>query len=458
MVATLPANGILLQNAMTTQQWFPTVTDPTANFSLAFDAPYGFSAALNKNGSVAQFGFDWQYALPYVIGNQEGFYGASNLSSTCQGWCLNTPLTGIGFNAYCDDTPFDEVAYDLPIDSDDSTLSKRSNDTSDSTILSVQISWDVAQPYAIDVRTKSKSESACSGTYTYKHCTLQLGTVPYLANLYLETNQDTKLETYHWWTITPTTEDANNKTFYDLTQNATEFRKDPNRRQEESGWNDTIETDGTTFGGVAAGLADFYNSRVIFSPATEEFGASLAFDGFYAKQLQSSVTYNESCEISFAVVGGYSSPMDAILSEIRDTFFYTSVWLADPYENYVWGSGSKESVDAAVLAIPPADKTVQTIHQQRDKIAIQRYKVIWYWWGASCGVTFFIILFILPTYYGFWTLARKTTMSPFETARAFHAPILSDQPTDLDTPALLHSVGHKCLHTDLALANNEKHG
>jgi hypothetical protein len=69
--------------------------------------------------------------------------------------------------------------------------------------------------------------------------------------------------------------------------------------------------------------------------------------------------------------------------------------------------------------------------------------------GAHVALTYLVLLFILPTYYGFWTLARKTTLSPFETARAFHAPILHDQPRELDTPALLKTVGLKNLHRDL---------
>ena len=46
-------------------------------------------------------------------------------------------------------------------------------------------------------------------------------------------------------------------------------------------------------------------------------------------------------------------------------------------------------------------------------------------------------------------MARKTTLSPFETARAFQTPILHDQPTDLATLALLKTVGKKNLRTEL---------
>lgn len=94
----------------------------------------------------------------------------------------------------------------------------------------------------------------------------------------------------------------------------------------------------------------------------------------------------------------------------------------------------------------------QVVANDLDQIRISQYHVIWPWYFASLGLTLGIVLFILPTFYGFWTLARTATLSPFETARAFHAPILQDQPMELDTPTLLKTVGKKNLHTDLVFS------
>lgn len=99
-----------------------------------------------------------------------------------------------------------------------------------------------------------------------------------------------------------------------------------------------------------------------------------------------------------------------------------------------------------------AKPQAQIVAHDLDQLKISQYHVIWRWYFSSLALTLGIVLFILPTFYGFWTLARKATLSPFETARAFHAPILHDQPTDLDTPTLLKTVGQKNLHTDLVLS------
>ncbi len=73
-------------------------------------------------------------------------------------------------------------------------------------------------------------------------------------------------------------------------------------------------------------------------------------------------------------------------------------------------------------------------------------QMVWRYWFASITVTLAIILFIIPMYYGFWTLGRQTTLSPFETARAFHAPVLDAAPHHLDTKDLLKEVGSTRVH------------
>ena len=85
-----------------------------------------------------------------------------------------------------------------------------------------------------------------------------------------------------------------------------------------------------------------------------------------------------------------------------------------------------------------------------------QYHVLLRCWGASVAVSINVILFILPTLYDLWALARKTSLSPFETARAFYAPVLQDSPTHLDSKAMSKEVGAKRAHSDLAEPPSEK--
>lgn len=61
------------------------------------------------------------------------------------------------------------------------------------------------------------------------------------------------------------------------------------------------------------------------------------------------------------------------------------------------------------------------------------------------AVTLFICLFIVRTYYGFWTLKRNATLNPVETTRAFNAPIFHGTPSEWDTPRMLKKIGGKHL-------------
>ncbi|KAH6683387.1 hypothetical protein B0J14DRAFT_146313 [Halenospora varia] len=140
----------------------------------------------------------------------------------------------------------------------------------------------------------------------------------------------------------------------------------------------------------------------------------------------------DKCRNSFSFFGSYSTPnygnpSDYMLDQIRQTVLHL-------------GFCSRYYSEASAQ---------QTIQKSLGQVVVDEYQVLWRWWAASLAVTYAIVIFILPTFYGFWTLARKTTLGPFETARAFHAPVVSDALKHLDTPALLKKVGRKNLHTDL---------
>jgi hypothetical protein len=202
----------------------------------------------------------------------------------------------------------------------------------------------------------------------------------------------------------------------------------------ENGDNSTT----TVFGGIAAALKSYYSSSIVLHPSKN--GASLNVNGVYGQQIQpassgwnddgSPMVLANTCNQSFNQFGYYTNPTDFMLDAIRATLFYTSIYASD------------QEYDAT-----PTNH--QVLPDVADYVGNNEYTVLWVYWGASVAVTLSIVLFIMPTFYGFWTLARQTTLSPFETARAFHAPILQDAPRELDTKKLLKEVGSKNLQRDL---------
>lgn len=166
-VATLPANGILLQNAVSSGINYKNITKSTT-FGIATSLPAGFSADLNSDGSVGTYKTLWQTAMmPLVIANVDGVYKSYGQFNTCNGTC-SVDLKHVGFNATCVDST---LPYDLPLNNHHSTT------TADSTILSVDISWNASYSNQIGLNTLFKSDSSCTGSYQVRNCTLDMATV-----------------------------------------------------------------------------------------------------------------------------------------------------------------------------------------------------------------------------------------------------------------------------------------
>jgi hypothetical protein len=66
-------------------------------------------------------------------------------------------------------------------------------------------------------------------------------------------------------------------------------------------------------------------------------------------------------------------------------------------------------------------------------------------------VTLVVAFAITPLFWGYWLLPRKTTLSPFETARAFHAPILYQEDSTIRSADLIQKVGDIRIHQDLGV-------
>jgi hypothetical protein len=165
-VATLPANGILLQNAITSGIHY-TSFNHTTSFGIATSLPAGFSADLDEDGGIATYKTTWQSAMPRVISNMDGMYKSSGQFNTCNGTC-QVNLDHVGFNATCVDS---QLAYDLPL----STHS--SNVTADGTVLSIDLTWNESHPNQIGLNTLYKPDGSCTGVYQVRNCTLDMAKV-----------------------------------------------------------------------------------------------------------------------------------------------------------------------------------------------------------------------------------------------------------------------------------------
>jgi hypothetical protein len=425
LVATLPANGIILQNAISSASMVANKTDESTRYSIADHLPAGMTATIDPDGSMDLYRYDWQQAMPLVIGNYDLFFRQSlDTNTTCKGYC-EAVVRGIGFESQCEESV---LPLDLPLDQQQNlpyTPYNQSAPNTNYTLFDIGIAWDHTIPYGWNLTTIWKNNSLCSSSIVQTTCQIQLGSINYPVAVSFNGSNDGK---YDWSLATNNLTNAGDVS--DPSMNFSSFGK---------GAVETVDTN-STYGGIATALATYFNSSVTLNRNNIANTTELKVNGFYAEQLNTLIDEQPleyRCNISFNYFGKdgfYHSPYTDLLEQFRYWLFYVSIYAMEP-NTTIWTTE------------PQPDP--QIVYHDIDQVHVTFYRVSWSWYFGSLGITLGIVLFILPTFYGFWTLARVTTLSPFETARAFQTPILHDQPADLATPALLKTVGKKNLRTEL---------
>ncbi|KAG9245188.1 hypothetical protein BJ878DRAFT_541554 [Calycina marina] len=451
--ATLPANGILLQNAIRSVSSVIYQNSRATNFNMAGNIPVNWtSASLNNDGTVGIYNMPFSDIVPKIIAQPSfgSIITSSNLT-TCEGTCYAN-LTGLGFNSTCS-------SYRLPYDlsTSEETTENGTSDGMPFSMMSVDVLWNAEQPGMITVNILQKDEG-CLGSFRIDNCTLTMGQTYYSTQVIFNAtvNQGAPPD-YTWshWSddvFLPEAQDWPESIFpftpFDILTEVGNFTSGNETAIGSLYWY-------TQFGGIATALQTYYDSSIVVSPKSlgdtdlsgTETNGQYAWEsagygvGFYDDG--ESIAYPD-CTASWTYGGDNTTIIqtikDEVLSGMRSTFFFASIAIADS----IYVDGWPITPDATNNW--NTTQLVKDAGQMKETVI---YRVVWKWWAASLAVTLAVILFVLPTFWGFWTLARRTTLSPFETARAFHAPIIQDAPPNLDTKELLRTVGNKNLHTDL---------
>lgn len=430
MVATLPVNGIILQNAISARTIVSDIAEASTNYSIADHLPAGMSATIDPDGSMDLYRYDWQQAIPLVIGDYDlSFKQSLDTNTTCKGWC-EAVVRGIGFESHCEETV---LPVDLPLDQQHNlpyTPYDKSAPNFNYTIFDVGIAWDHTVPYGWNLTTIWKNDSLCSTNIVKSTCQIQLGSCDYPVGVSNNGSNDGK---YDWSLLTANLSSASDPP--------------PPSMHFTSFGQGTVETVNTnsTYGGIATALATYFNSSITLNRNNIENTTELKVNGFYAEQLNTYIdneVLDYRCNLSlnyFGRNGFFHTPYADLLDSFRYSLFYLSIYAMEPNTS-IWTAEQMPNV--------------QVVYHDIDDVHVTLYEVFWSWYYGSIVVTFGILLLILPTFWGFWTLAKDTTLSPFETARAFKTPIMQDQPADLATPELLKTVGQKNLRTELSPPNS----
>lgn len=177
----------------------------------------------------------------------------------------------------------------------------------------------------------------------------------------------------------------------------------------------------STYGGIASIMEKFLTGTVNISYI--EGKPSIAAEGLYSNVVgiasNSMNTPDPGPMSTCNTTAGGSSSIDfgdQIVNTIRQL---------------VWTSVTNDALASAMNSGNPQRTTFEGSQSNPEN----HYKIIWIYWIGSLIITLSIVLAVIPIFWGFWLLGRKTTMSPFETARVSHYLRITQWPT-FDLPFL----------------------
>ncbi|KAF2673445.1 hypothetical protein BT63DRAFT_421593 [Microthyrium microscopicum] len=196
----------------------------------------------------------------------------------------------------------------------------------------------------------------------------------------------------------------------------------------------------STMGGIALAFQSIFGSSVSAKQdPTNPKGAILTVQGaFVAPYAQFPAgTDNEK-----VFTNTFASPMDQLMSNIRDMMFRTSMVVAqNNVTDWIWRNDTVDSAETRLNAVPTNNRPVSNITApgriQRTQIVYTTDKTVL---GAGIGLMFLALLLMLPLYWGYWRLGREVSMSPLEIAKALHYSTIKDPETDALVPYSLLDV------------------
>ena len=435
-VATIPLNGFLLQNAVVVKleptQKNATIKVPMLNGD-NFNSVQQVQAMPDYSGGGGVFEWSSQLGILSQVVTPKVAASANlgSFNTTCLGSC-NTTIRGMGFRIQCEDSL---RPYDIPLNPNNynnlpTTPAVESMAVNGTDVVGINITYNIPDVNRVTLHSMWKPEGTCKGNYSVQKCHLDLATVlyPVTINTGLKEMRQGEL---HNTTI--------------MTLNMDLLRESPKVDHTIAG--QMLSSDDTMYpvAGLAGLFAQTLNSSInVRYSGFEYYGSSITAQGMFAQQ-QLATSWNND-DIAEPCHGTIGNVTEQALATINSIMFQLGAY------NWLTSYGKVKSIGGYPFstAFGVDDVSNDTPHP----VALHRYerneyKVIWPWYFGAMTVTLLVSLFILPTFWGYWRLERKTTMSPFETARAFHAPVLYQEDSTVKSVDLIKRVGTMQIHRDL---------
>ncbi|KAK5069824.1 hypothetical protein LTR64_007993 [Lithohypha guttulata] len=487
-VATVPLNGFLLQAAIAYEQ------DTHANLTTLYipvsqQLPLGYSASV-VNGTLG----DWSDGLSSAASSMDGLSGGSVTlppgvsyiagSSFDLVGCTNkdnsavckTSVTIPGFSMSCTSEMSEE--YDL-------RPSQHVGSKFTANVYSSSVTWNAASPNTIGLDLIYKPNATCQGRLEHKKCILTAASM----SMPIQVNSDQGYYVGTQWNNAaysyPVISIDQESTVVNYTAHEP-LPVPPNEGKENS-----------TYGGIAKWLGQRFNGSIDWTLQDGSWSTSRTGPVTYSYSLNTQLystdkdgnpimwadesnpgpldfnpkPNNESwCQNTYsgldwmADLGNASyygsPPSDNVFTTVNRLMLSISAaqgtqdWSdlqSDETLSNLWYNDTKSTYDE--FWNPHFRKMAVTVPKSQETQSVLFYRIRYGYWGASVAITVTIVLMVVPLFYGFWQLDRRTTLSPFETAAAFRAPGLQGVDLQRGADVALQAVGKKPLHADVSISS-----
>ncbi|KIX95395.1 uncharacterized protein Z520_08912 [Fonsecaea multimorphosa CBS 102226] len=354
---------------------------------------------------------DYKIQSPVSL-DLKGCDSTSNVSCT-------TRLPGVGFQYTCNATRSSLLD---PL-SDDSGSVQQPNNTVFQVNVTAGIDWEIGLSALWQDKRGYQGE-----TITNRHCTLLPALVEYPINVTQGVATLQAATSPVEWTTSPTNPDDeallvdkvlsllpipdHEKTLMHIWIN----EDDPN-----AGLHSTL-------GGIGLAFSSLFGSSIVVKSDVTNFGSDVAVTGSFAAPY--AIFEYGTANIDNTLNNTYASPMDALLSNIRDIMFRSSVMIATQKVGDYKFPNSSYNLDIQTSNVPVQNVTGLGEYRIYHTVYKTNRTVL----GVAVGLMLLAILAILPLYDGYWLLGRNVSLSPFEVAKALHYSTIVDDQTGTRNP------------------------
>lgn len=428
IASAIVLDGPLLQQASTIVSK-PIVTTVNVTAPIAQEMPYGYTGGwfgdvpLSTSQRFIMNTTFAQIVNSYITRDKTPLTNAETGFEGCSGECYGTiKAAGLATNCSSVEVPWDNN-------------STSPNFFNSSTVFSSGFTWIPGNPYVngseapsiqfdlsyvkgravknimVDGPGQSGEEDLCNGTMVMRNCSMQSATLEYPISL-----------------INGTISLLGNSSSYqvDRIQPYGIMPRDPLTAET---WEDFKPMSWSTLGGIVNAAQNMFVSDAQEDLYFLRLNGSMATQyADYGPEGRDYITTQQGCAMN------WRDPTDDIMNTLNEIMFRTSL-VAKNYPKYIL---LNESTDPSKIEVsyyeawpvtpPSGDKGIpvpQVIAMEQHS-NINVFQSHYSYLAGALAVMVLGVLFVIPTFNGFWHFGRSVSLNPLEIAKAFNPDILEE--------------------------------